>query len=95
MNLLKQNEIIKMYNINQVELTQKTTIYQVKFNDDVVVYTVSTLKSAQNIIKCFIQYNVIDYATYKSLAHYIRLNLISSTMQSQPNFDNKPKQYLK
>lgn len=83
-----------MYNINAVELTQKTTIYQVKFND-VVVYSVSTIKSAQNIIKCFIQYNVIDYVTYKTLAHYIKLNLIASTMQAQPNFDNKPCHYLK
>lgn len=83
-----------MYNINEISLTEKTTIYQVKFND-IIVYTVNTLKSAQNIIKCFIQYNVINYTSYKLLPHYIRLNLISATMQTQPNFDNKPYQYLK
>lgn len=83
-----------MYNINEIAFTHNKTTYQIKFND-IVIYTVNTLKSAQNIIKCFIQYNVIDYSSYKLLPHNIRLNLISSTMQSIPNFDNKPYQYLK
>ena len=77
-----------MYNINAVELTQKTTIYQVKFND-VVVYSVSTIKSAQNIIKCFIQYNVIDYVTIATTGNAIDFgDLLSANGITEACSDN-------